>query len=84
MSDGGGSDDERTIGDRFSDRCVAFGLGQHIRSSDRGTSTFKSHGVWIYRSQIAESEVAHGPRRGADVERIAGIDKDYAQAVEIR
>ncbi len=32
---------------------------------------------------MLEAEVAHGPGCGADVERVAGVDEDNAQLVEI-
>ena len=82
MSDGGGSDYKRTIGHRFGHSFEFFSTGQHGSGTHSGTCALKGHVVGIDHSQMVKSEIAHRPGGGANVERIARVNKNDAQTVE--
>lgn len=81
MTDGGSTDYEGAIGNRFSYRLEFFGAGKNGRCSDGGTRAPKCYIIGIHHSQVAKSKVAHGPGSCANVEGIARVDQDDAQAI---
>ena len=82
MTDGSGSDHERTISNSFRYGFEFFGIDQYIRGSHGRTRILKRHIIGIYDSQVEKSKVAHGPSGRADVERIARVYQDQAQVIE--
>lgn len=82
VADGGSSNDQRTVRNRFGHGLVFFGGRQHGCGADGRTSIAKGHVVWIYHPQMLKSEVAHGSSGRADVERIARVHQDDAQMIE--
>jgi hypothetical protein len=82
VADGGGADDEGAVRDGFGEGGEFFGGGEDGGSADGGAGFTKSQFVWIDHAEVEETEVAHGAGGGADVERIARVDEDDAQAVE--
>ena len=83
-ADGGGSDDKRAVRDGFGERLELFGPGEQRRGADRGTRLAKCQLIRVHHAKMEESEVAHRPGGGADVEGIARTDEYDAQAVEFR
>ena len=81
-ADGGGSDDERAVCDGFAERLELFCPGEQRRGADRGTRLAECQLIGVHHTEMEESEVAHRPGAGADVEGIARTDKYDAQAVE--
>jgi len=82
MSNGGGSDHERAIGNRRGYGFIFFRTGQYFRRGHGGTGAFKCHIVRIHYPEMAKSEVAHCPRCRANVEGIARVHQDNAQMIE--
>ena len=80
--DRGGSDDQCTIGDSFSQASAFLGAGQQGRSTHSGTGFAKRQFVRIDHAEPQESEVAHGARGGTDIEWIARCYQHHAQAIE--
>jgi len=83
MADGGGSHDERAIGDRFGDGLELFGAGEQRRGADGGTRLAKRGLVGIHDAQVAKAEIAHRAGGGADIERVARGNEHDAQTVEL-
>lgn len=85
VSDGGGADDERAIGDGLGDRSEFLCVGEDIGCCAHGrASAFKGDVIGIDDMQVKESEIAHGASGRADVQGIARVDQDDAQAIEFR
>src|SRR5208283_3594880 len=84
VSDRGGSDYKRAVGDRAGNSLILLGVGQHFRGADGGTSTLKRYIVRIYDPQMLKTKVAHCPSGCADIERIARIYQNHAQVIEFR
>ncbi len=82
-ADGGSANNEGAIRDGFGDRFEFFGAGEQWLSTNGGTRFAKGRFVGIHDAQMEEAEVAHGASGGANVERIARLDKDDAQVVEL-
>jgi len=80
-ADRGGADDERAVGDGVFDGFELLGAREHGRSADGGAGLPKRGRIGLYDAQMAEAEIAHGASGGADVERVARLDEDDAQAV---
>jgi len=78
-----GSHHQRAIGNSSSDSVELFGVCEQLRSTDGGTRLAKSRVVRIHHAQAAETEVAHGARSSAHVERVARRHQHHAQAIEI-
>ena len=82
-ANGGGADDERAVRDSFGERLEFFSAGEKRRCTHSGACFTKSQFVGIHDAKMEETEVAHGPGGGADVERIARVDEDDAQVIEL-
>ncbi len=81
-ADGGGSDDEGAVCDGVGHGLEPLGAGEQRRSSDSGTRFAKRQLERIHHAEMKEAEIAHGAGGGADVQRVARIHEDDAQAVE--
>src|SRR5579872_6068235 len=84
MSDGGGADDQRAIGNGLSDGFKFFGVEEHGGGAHGGAGALESDFVRVNHAQAGESEIAHGAGCGANVERVADVHKNDAQIVEFR
>src|ERR1019366_1852262 len=73
MSNGGGSHNQRAVGNRLSHCLVNFGGRQRSRGTHGGTSVPECYIVGIHYPQIGKSKVAHGPGGRTNVERIAHV-----------
>ncbi len=82
-ADGSGSDDEGAVGDGFGEGLEFLRAGEKRRGSDGGTGFAESYFVGVYNAEVEEAEVAHGAGGGSDVEGIARVDEDDAEAVEL-
>jgi hypothetical protein len=83
MSDGGGANDKRAIGDSLGDGGEFLGSGKNIGRGPHGRAcTFKSYIIGIHDSQMEETEIAHGAGGCADIEGVTSVDQDDAQAIE--
>ena len=82
VADGGGSHDERAIGDGVGDALELLRIRKHGRGADGGARLAKGRLVRLDHAQMAEAEVAHGARGRADVERVARRNQNDAQTVE--
>ena len=82
-ANGGGANDEGAIRDSFSGRLEFFSARQKRQGAHSGSCFTKSQFVGIHNAKMEETEVAHGPGGGADVERIARVDEDDAQVIEL-
>ena len=82
VADSGGSNDQRTVRNRFGYGFVFFSSRQHRCGADGRASIPKSHVVWIYYPQAVKSKIAHGSSGRADVKRIARVHQDDAQMIE--
>jgi len=80
---GGGADDERAVRDSFGNRLELFGAGEKRRGAHSGACFTKGQFVWIHDAKMEEAEVAHGAGGGANIERIARVDEDDAQVIEL-
>jgi hypothetical protein len=80
---GGGADDESAVRDSFGETLELFGAGEKRRGTHGRACFTKSQFVGIDDTKMEEAEVAHGAGGGADVERIARVDEDDAQVVEL-
>jgi hypothetical protein len=77
-ADRGGSDDKRTVSNRFGNGFVLFSIGQHRCGAHRGTSLAECRIEWGHDPQPPKAEVAHGPSSLTNVERIARVHQDDA------
>ncbi len=78
-----GSNDEGAVRDGFGHGFELLCADEHRRGSDGGTRFAKRQFIGIHDTKMEETEVAHGAGGRADVERVARIDEDDAQAVEL-
>ncbi len=74
--------DQRAVRHRFCDTAELLRIGQQRGCADSGACFAKGRLIGINDAQMQKTEIAHGPRRSADIERIAGGDKDYTQMIE--
>jgi len=58
-------------------------LPQKLRRADGRARLSKGEPVMIDNTESPKTEVAHGPRRGSDIKRIAGVHKHYNDALEL-
>ncbi len=77
-----GPDHESAISHSFRGCFEFLCIRQQVRSANRGTRLAKRHIEGVHHAEITEAEVAHGPGRRANVERIARGDKNNSQPVE--
>ena len=82
-ANGGGADDERAVRDGFGKTVERFGAGEKRRGAYGGACFAKSQLVRIHDRKMEEAKVAHGAGGGADVKRIARVDEDDAQVIEL-
>jgi hypothetical protein len=82
MANGCGPDYERTVGNRFRHGFVLLGRRQHGGRAHGRAGPLKRNIVRIHHPQTPETEVAHSPGGGADVERIARVHQNHAQMIE--
>jgi hypothetical protein len=78
-----GSHHERAIGNSRGHCFKLFGAGKQFRCAHRGTRFAKSRVVGIHDAQASKTEVAHGARGSAHIERVARRHQDNAQTIEI-
>ena len=82
-ADGGGTDNEGAIRNGFGNGFELFSAVKQWRGANGGTRFAEGQVVGIHDAKMKETEVAHGASGGANVERIAGLDEDNAQVVEL-
>ena len=82
MPDCGGSDHERAIGNRFGYSFEFSCAGQQIGGAYGGASILKCHIVGVHHPQVKKPKIAHRPSSGADIEGVARVYQDNAQAIE--
>lgn len=83
-ADGRRSDYEGAIRDGVSDGREFLGILEQSCGPYGGPSIAKGNVVGIDHSQITRTEVSHGARHRANIQRIAGAHEDYNQLVEFR
>jgi hypothetical protein len=83
VAHGRGSHHQRAIGNSSGDGVELFGACKQFRRANGGTRLAKSRVVGIHDAQASKTEVAHGARGSAHVERVARSYQYNAQAVEI-
>ena len=81
LADGGGSDNERAVRDRFGDGLELFGAGEKRSRSDGGARLAIGQLIGVDHAKMEEAEVAHGAGGCPDVQGIAWCDKNDTQAV---
>src|SRR6266850_1646144 len=82
-ANGGGADDEVAVRDGFGESLELFGAGEKRRGAHSRACFTESQFVGVYDAKMKEAEVAYGTSGSADVERIARVDKDDAQVIEL-
>ena len=82
-TNGGGADDEVAVRDGFGESLELFGAGEKRRSAHSRACFTESQFVGVYDAKMKEAEVANGTSGSADVERIARVDEDDAQVIEL-
>ena len=80
---GGGADDESAVRDSFGETLELFGAGEKKRGTHSGACFTKGQFVRIHDAKMEEAKVAHGSGGSANVERIARVDEDDAQVIEL-
>ena len=83
MADGGGADDQRTVRNGLGDGCEDLCIGQDGGGSDGRASLAKGKVVWLHQAQISEAKIAHGTRRGPDVQRVSRRYQNDAKTIGI-
>src|SRR5215471_558610 len=83
MSDRGRADDQRTIRDGVGNGAILLRLGQQVCSSHRRTCLTKGRFPRAHDAQVADTEIAHGARRGAQIQRIPRSYHYYTKAIEV-
>lgn len=68
---------KRTIGHRFGNGLIDLGVGEGLSRTDRGTSVAKGNFIGIDHSQVRKTEIAHGPCRSTNIQRIADVHQDH-------
>ena len=81
MADGSGADHQGAIRDGLGQRADIRGRLQHVLRLHGGAGFAKRDVVRIHQPQFGESEIAHGARGGADVQRIARRHQDHAERI---
>lgn len=81
-ADRGGSNDESAIGDGFGDGFEFLCVGKKRGSAHGGARFAKRWIVGVDYAKVSESEIAHGARAGANVQRIARRHQHHTQPVE--
>jgi hypothetical protein len=85
VSDGGGTDNQRAIGNSLGNGLEFLRVGKNVSRGAHGRAgAFKGYVIGIYDAEVKESEVAHGAGGRADVQRIARVDEDDSQTVKFR
>jgi len=79
----GRADNKSAICDGFGNGFEFRGLCKQRFSTNGGTRFAEGQFVGIHDAKMEETEVTHGARSGANVERIAWLDEDDAQVVEL-
>jgi hypothetical protein len=79
MPQRGGSDDERAIGDCLGQGFKLLGAAQDVLRVNSRPRFLERNRLRIHQPQIPESEIMHGSRRRADIQRIPRSHQDYAQ-----
>ena len=82
-ANGSGANDESAVRDGFGETLELFGSSEKRRGAHSGVCFTKSQFVWIQDAKVEEAKVAHGAGGGADVKRIARVDEDDAQVIEL-
>ena len=82
-ANGGGADDESAVRNGFGNSLELFGASEKRRGAHGRACFTKSQFVGIDDAKVEEAEVAHGAGGGANVERIARVDEDDAQVIEL-
>ena len=82
-ADGRRAHDERAIRDGFAEVPILFRGGEKRRGANRRAGFAKREFIGIYDPEMAEAEVAHRARGGADVEGISRVYQHNAQAFEL-
>ena len=82
MLNGCGANDQPTISNRIGHARVFFRAGKQGRGAHRGSGFAKRNFVRIDDSKPQKTEVAHGTRRRAEIERITRPYQNHAQTVE--
>ena len=80
---GGGADDESAVRHGFGNSLELFGASEKRRGAHSGACFTKSQFVGVDDAKMEETEVAHGAGGSANVERIARVDEDDAQVIEL-
>jgi hypothetical protein len=80
---GGGANDESTVRNGFGETLELYSTGEKRRGAHGRACFTKSQFVWIHDAKMEEAEVAHSAGGGANVERIARVDEDDAQVIEL-
>src|SRR5579863_6388234 len=83
MADGGGSNYKHTVRYGVGHALVFPRPAEQLGSADSGSRFTKGDFVWIYYSQVGETEIAHGAGGRAEVERIARRHQHHAKIAEI-
>ncbi len=82
-ANGGGADDESAVRNGFGETLELFGAGEKRRGAHGRACFAKSQVIWSDYAKMEEAEVAHGAGGGANVERIARVDEDDAEVIEL-
>src|SRR5215468_1373340 len=83
ISHGGGSHDQRTIGDRFRYGLELFRILQQPGSAHRRPGLAKCDDVWIHDTETMSAEIAHRASAGPNVQWVAWADKHHHQIVQL-
>lgn len=81
--DGGGSVDERAVGDGIGEGGKFAGGGEDRGRADGGASFLPGGLPGFDNAEVVEAEVDHGAGRGANVERVAGAYEDDGNAIAL-
>jgi methylthioribulose-1-phosphate dehydratase len=84
MSEGCRAGYQRAAGDRLGKGCELLCVFEEFRRSNGRSSLAPVERIGRDDGEPRKAEVGHGPRRGSDIERIAGADEDDFDAVELR
>jgi len=84
IADCGRSHHECAVGDGLGDRFEFFCALEDRRRTHGGPRLAKSHGIRIHQPEAMHSEISHGARRCADVQRIARVHQHHDQIIQIR
>lgn len=76
----GSADNQRAVGYGFRDRLEFLGTREQRLGSNGRTRFPKCQFERIHNSQMKEPKIAHGARRGPNVERVARRNQNNAQS----